>query len=113
MNYMVRVPAIGRPEVVEFQGRWQDLARTIGCTYIELVHSSVPGVIMVVDEEGALKDEVLLNMNATGFLYPGNIYGDALLMTEGFNDEGEIDFMGLPEIESNALVAALRRVVGA
>jgi hypothetical protein len=43
---------------------------------------------MLVDEEGALSENRVLNQLASDVFYPGRIWGDALLFTETNTPEG-------------------------
>lgn len=56
----------------------RDMAKLIGCQWIELVRTPIESVAMIVNEEGRLGDK-RLNMLAST-LYPGPIVGDVLLL---------------------------------
>lgn len=56
----------------------RDMAKLIGCQYVELVLTPIESVAMIVNEEGLLGDK-RLNMLAST-LYPGPIMGDVLLL---------------------------------
>ena len=56
----------------------RDMAKLIGCQWIELVHTPIESVAMIINEEGLLGDK-RLNMLAST-LYPGPIVGDVLLL---------------------------------
>lgn len=56
----------------------RDMAKLIGCQWVELVHTPIENVAMIVNEEGRLGDK-RLNMLAST-LYPGPIVGDVLLL---------------------------------
>ena len=56
----------------------RDMAKLIGCQYVELVLTPIENVAMIVNEEGLLADK-RLNMLAST-LYPGPIVGDVLLL---------------------------------
>ena len=56
----------------------RDMAKLIGCQWIELVRTPIENVAMIVNEEGLLADK-RLNMLAST-LYPGPIVGDVLLL---------------------------------
>ena len=56
----------------------RDMAKLIGCQWIELVRTPIENVVMIVNEEGRLEDK-RLNMLAST-LYPGPIVGDVLLL---------------------------------
>ena len=56
----------------------RDMAKLIGCQWIELVHTPIENVAMIVNEEGLLGDK-RLNMLASS-LYPDPIVGDVLLL---------------------------------
>lgn len=56
----------------------RDMAKLIGCQYVELVLTPIESVAMIVNEEGLLADK-RLNMLASA-LYPGPVMGDVLLL---------------------------------
>ena len=56
----------------------RDMAKLIGCQWIELVRTPIENVAMIINEEGRLEDR-RLNMLAST-LYPGPIMGDVLLL---------------------------------
>lgn len=56
----------------------RDMAKLIGCQWIELVRTPIENVVMIINEEGRLEDK-RLNMLAST-LYPGPIMGDVLLL---------------------------------
>lgn len=56
----------------------RDMAKLIGCQYVELALTPIENVAMIVNEEGLLGGE-RLNMLAST-LYPGPIVGDVLLL---------------------------------
>lgn len=56
----------------------RDMAKLIGCQYVELALTPIENVAMIVNEEGLLGGE-RLNMLAST-LYPGPIMGDVLLL---------------------------------
>lgn len=56
----------------------RDMAKLIGCQWIELVRTPIENVAMIINEEGLLEDK-RLNMLAST-LYPGPIMGDVLLL---------------------------------
>lgn len=58
--------------------RTRDMAKLIGCQYVELTLTPIENVAMIVDEEGRPGDK-RLNMLAST-LYPGPIVGDVLLL---------------------------------
>lgn len=71
------------------------LAALIGCKYIERVHPAnavdnfgFPKTVnMIVDEEGALKQDKVLNRMAS-ILYDGDIYGTVLFCGEEYTEDG-------------------------
>ena len=70
-----------------------DLAKIIGCDWIEIVHAMrlKKGLVMIVDEEGKLKGK---SVNSVGSYYYGSdlhgdpIVGDCLIMKEEMGDDG-------------------------
>lgn len=55
-----------------------DMAKLIGCQWIEVVRTPLEDVIMIVNEVGRLEGD-RLNPHASNHLYPGPIMGDVLL----------------------------------
>lgn len=66
---------------VEITDRTSNMAAAIGCTWVEFVTVRDPEIKMVVDEEGLLKRDAVMNARAS-LLYPGPtpIVGDVLLV---------------------------------
>lgn len=56
----------------------RDMAKLIGCQYVELALTPIENVAMIINEEGLLGDK-RLNMLAST-LYPDPIVGDVLLL---------------------------------
>lgn len=56
----------------------RDMAKLIGCQYVEFALTPLENVAMITNEEGLLGDK-RLNMLASA-LYPGPIVGDVLLL---------------------------------
>lgn len=48
----------------------------IGCSCIEQVHTFIPGVVIIVDESGKIKDPPQPYNHVASPLYPGYQYGD-------------------------------------
>lgn len=67
------------------------LASQISANYIEIVRTAIPGVWLIVDEEGLYRDSPLTNRHVAGILYPGRIVGDALVV-------GSVETMDGPDI---------------
>ena len=67
-------------------GDFRSMAQAIGAEYVEHVRTPLPGVAMLVDEEGLLRgrDE----SPVAGILYPGRIVGDVLVGSEVYVDGG-------------------------
>lgn len=65
--------------------------------------------VMIVNEEGLLRD--LPVNNTASLLYAGitPIVGDVVIMKEGYNDEGEPDILGLEPTEASGLLEELCR----
>ena len=82
------LPVDGTPlRVVDVEHDWAAMAQVIGGDYVEHVRTRVRGVALMVDEEGALRDDRVLNFRATR-LYPGRIFGAALVLAEVDTVEG-------------------------
>ena len=77
----------GLPRRVDVERDWAAMAKVVGGNYIEHVRTRIPGVALIVDEEGALRSDRVLNPRAMG-LYPGCIYGAALVFSEVDTPEG-------------------------
>ena len=75
----VLVAVSGVAELVTVADDWRALAAQVDAQYIESVSTPIPGVVMIVDEDGIARDQPL-NARVTGLLYPGFIYGPALLV---------------------------------
>lgn len=88
----------------------QPLFKTIGKAvggYIEIVRLQALGdpYRMVVNEEGAVMG-LPLNMLAS-ILYGDAIFGNAVIMKEGYDDDGEPDIVGLEENEIENVLSML------
>ena len=100
------------PDIKDFH--WY--ADQIGCDYIEAVYPqglSEPNM-MVVDEEGLLKEKPLVNFIAS-WLYGTQehghpICGDVLVMQNKLTPEG-LDIVGIPEEEARALLKELANML--
>ncbi len=96
MTYAVKMFTSGENDVVELKEEfdWRDLAKKIGCDYIETVRpvGLKEPYMLIVDEEGLLKDKPLLNFFGS-WLYGTHehgqpIVGDALIMKEIMTEDG-------------------------
>ena len=70
---------------------YRAIAKLIGCNYLEHVRTVIPGVVMLVDEEGAIRADgfrVLNLQSSAGRLYPGHIFGDVIVYSESMTDFG-------------------------
>ena len=75
--------------------------KTIGCRVVQMV--SIPAdrfgrddVIMMVDEEGMLREDPQTNLIAS-ILYGYRIVGNAVLMRIGTTEDGDMDWMGFKD----------------
>lgn len=69
-----------QPEFVQLRAdNLDDIRDYLGCDWVTAVQISVPGVAMWLDEEATLRHGAVLNEHASGILYPGRVYGVALL----------------------------------
>ncbi len=65
-----------------------DIAKLIGCDYIEVLYRTpVPGAWLIVDEMG-LHGTAHTNMRISGVLYPARIVGDVLIVGSRDTDDG-------------------------
>lgn len=95
---------------------YKSIGETVG-GWIEIVHPMRLGrpYCMVVNEEGLLRN---LPMNAFGsFLYGTDthgspIAGDIVLLKEGINSDGELDLLGLTEMDIKHLCTMVVTVSG-
>ena len=107
-----RVEIIGVPE--DFDWRWAP--QQIGVDYMEIVHPRGlhEPLLMVVDEEGALKDRRIINPIAS-WLYGAQdhgipIFGDALIMQEVVTEDGP-DIGGLQEADASTIQVQLQKLM--
>lgn len=87
----------GTGQVIDRPTTHTAMARQIGSRYIERVRTPLPGVVMVVDEEGALREDRGLNIAVTGRLYPGRIFGSVLIVGEAMTPDGGLGFVDLTD----------------
>lgn len=84
----LRIPARGAITLIDLPaGGYQAMARAINADYIEHVRTPLPGIAMLIDEEGALKHDREVNIAAVA-LYPGRIFGDVLILAETDGPDG-------------------------
>ena len=113
MNCAVRIGVFDGADVIPFPDHpgldWY--YSVIGCEYIEVVHPvDLPfGMIMLVDEEGLIKSNPLLNMEASAiygtYEHGQPIVGNAMIIRE----EG-CEFAPLGEDEAKELCEKIREV---
>ena len=115
MNYVLKldtngdVTKVGFPEEHDF--RWY--SKQIGCEWIEIVRPRGYQYVLVIDEEGKLKENKVNPIASVmyGILEHGEpIVGTALLMKEDFID-GELDLVGLSEEESDLVMSRIKEFV--
>ena len=99
---VIRLNTDGTTEILETTSDWDKLAALIGCDWIEVVRPKHNKYVLVVDEEGLLKDKPKLNPLAS-FIYgilehDQPVVGNALLMDEVFGNDGP-ELSGLEEPE--------------
>ena len=88
---------------IEMKNYDEPLYRTVGEDvdgYIEIVHielGNFKDLVLVVNDEGLLRN--LPCNDVASFLYGHYIAGNAVLMREGFNEDGEPDIIGISENE--------------
>lgn len=78
--------------------------QTIGCSSIETVRFSSPTDVLIVDEEGLLKDDYQINMVGSA-LTESLIVGGMIIAQLGTRD-GEPDLVGYPAMDEAAAAAA-------
>lgn len=82
---------------------------TIGCESVETVRFSSPTDVMIVDEEGLLKERQEINLVASA-LYNGVIVGGMVLAKEGTRN-GECDLVGYDTMNDAAAAAGAAKAV--
>lgn len=111
VNYMrlERVPVSEKADLME------KAREVIGCEWLEAVHvDSLPeGFVMLIDEEGKLKDAWFPNVLAS-YLYHTDRHGDwiagnALIVKERETEEG-IEFSWLDEDDANLIESYINRI---
>lgn len=109
MKKIIRLRTDGTTEILNAPNDMdsQYLASLIDCDWIEIVRPKEGAYVLVVDEEGLLKEDVKWNPYASylyGFISHGTpIAGDALLMCEVFGKEGP-ELAGIPEQEATEII---------
>lgn len=97
------------------QGLLDFCYQNIGCQYVETVHPRYlqEPYILMVDEEGRLKDKPSINFIAS-YLYGTHehhepIVGNVLVMKLGMTDEGP-DILPLDEAEARQVEESMRKI---
>ena len=110
-NYVLRIAPNCQIEKIEFPEehdfRWY--GQQIGCEWIEIVHPVGYGCVLIVDEEGLLKPNVVNPI--ASYMYGTHkhgepIVGTCLLMKEGIVN-GEPDLIGMPEEDADKIAMLL------
>lgn len=84
---LLLIPMAGPARMVTVDsGDYRSMAAAIGAEYVEHVRTPLPGVAMLVDEEGLLRGRE--QSPVAGVLYPGVIVGDVLVGSEVYVDGG-------------------------
>lgn len=83
--------------------------QTIGCSSIETVRFSSPTDVLIVDEEGLLKDDYQINMVGSA-LTESLIAGGMIIAQQGVRD-GEPDLVGFPSMDDAAASAAAAQTI--
>ena len=99
MDYVIKLNSDNTIEIIEFpEGReFSWYSEQIGCEWIEIVRPKYSKYVLIVDEEGKLKDNHI-NLFASSmygtFEHGDPIVGTCILMKEDFVD-GEPDLVGM------------------
>ena len=110
MKYAVKLNVNGTADIIEVPDLrdWTWYPKQIGCSYFENVYPRglKEPYMMIVDEEGLLKDKPVLNFYAS-WLYETHkhghpIVGNALIMKQVFTEDGP-DVGGMEKDEAEAL----------
>lgn len=110
MKYAVKLNVNGTADIILVPARrnWKWYSQQIGCEFIETVYPRglEEPYMMIVDEEGLLKDKPIMNFYAS-WLYETHkhghpIVGDVLIMKQVFTSSG-MNIGGLEKYEAEAI----------
>ena len=98
----LKAEIVNLPNPTDENPLWRIVTKEIGADFMEIVRTSVlkdgdKQFVIVCDEEFLLKHSIPVPNIIGSFLYKGLICGDILIMTEGLNEDGEMDLLGLDE----------------
>ena len=82
---------------------------TIGCESVETVHFSSPSDVLIVDEEGLLKDRPQVNLIGSA-LSEGYIVSGVVIAQLGTRN-GEPDIVGFPDMVQAAAAASAAKTI--
>lgn len=106
MSYAIKLTATGTFQIVEIPENrdWRWPSQQIGCDLIDIVRTDGLGheFVMIVDDEGLLKEDPMINMIASvlyGFKKHGEfLVGDVLIMREDEEDLAGLDSDQIDEV---------------
>lgn len=97
-----------RLELIDFVDDLQYFYKHIGCRCIDIVY--VKDYLLIVDDEGLLVDDPQVNIVAS-ILYGHPICGNALIVKEGYNEEGEPTCEGLTDEDVEKFQASFMELI--
>lgn len=107
----IYIPVDGDMKVVDVENGWSALGQAIDAGFIERVRTPFPNKVLVVDESGHItgkrKNRVASVLYGEAH-HGGVIVGDALLVQEGWVEDG-LDFVEMDDPEG--LLAGVRAAI--
>lgn len=93
-----------------------DIRKIVGCSWLEQVHTTVPGVVMMIDETGKLLPRPKAHNELASRLYAGwepyridDIRGTAVLFAlRPCNEIGELDIFPLSNVQLAAVAKKMQ-----
>jgi hypothetical protein len=115
-TYAILLDSNKTPQVIEFTAeqdtdkRLDYFYETIGCEYIDIVHTSLKDTCIVVDDEGLYKEPLEINVIAS-LLYGYQVHGQPIvgkgLLTAEICTMNGAECVGFEKNAADALAAAL------
>lgn len=103
--------AIALIELPKREQTWMAMRDAIDCQWIDIVDVAIEGLddfCIVCDDEGMLVDAPELNAFGSalyGFYEHGQpLFGNILVMKNAYNDDGELETVGITEREADTIV---------